>query len=94
MWYQLNVENSDEIKNESEEAVNLEKKIVLSIVIRLKAEEYMISKINDRARVITIKGNQIMELFKLFKIKCTPNENIVEKLESAILMTLNNIHMF
>ena len=50
-----------------ENGINLEKKVVLSMAIRLKAEEYMIKKIDNNEWVSKISGNQTGKLFGKFK---------------------------
>src|ERR1039458_697800 len=65
---------NDEVDSclKAEEGVNFENKIVLSISIRLMAEEYMINKINDAAFIASINANQTSKLFAKFKAKfCT-----------------------
>ena len=74
------------------ENINLENKIVLSIAIRLKAEEFMINKINDSSKVNSITTNQTLELFKIFKEEIGGEESI-KILEKVNLMTPENIHL-
>lgn len=73
--------------------LNLENKIVLSIAIRLYAEKFMITKINDEDYVIKIRSSQTGKLFGRFK-KDFPREleniNILEKVN---IMTPENIHL-
>lgn len=74
------------------ECAPLENKIVLSIAIRLKAETYMIIKINDMSKTDDIKGNQTRVLFEMFKEKIGGVESI-KILEQVNLMTPENIHL-
>lgn len=79
---------------EQENPINemlLENKITLSIAIRLKAEEYMISKIPNAGALIITK-NQTSELLKQFKITNTDKPTITV-LERVNLMTPENIHV-
>lgn len=76
----------------SDENAKLEHKIVLSIAIRLKAEMYMIKKINDPSKTDNIKGNQTRKLFELFKEGFVEEES-VKILEQVNLMTPENIHL-
>jgi len=76
----------------SNENAKLENKIVLSIAIRLKAEMYMIRKINDISKTDNIKGNQTRKLFELFKEGFVEEES-VKILEQVNLMTPENIHL-
>lgn len=86
-------ELADKILSNTTEIVELENKIVLSIAIRVKAEQFMIKQINDQNFVNQITKNQTVELIKkyieLFKIEI---EN-VKLLEQVNLMTPENIHI-
>lgn len=86
---------SDRLKEEIEdESIALENKIVLSIAIRIKAELYMIKRINDDSVVDAIKANQTRELYKNIKFNSTPEDNeIKEMLSEVLLMTSENIHI-
>ena len=89
IFYDLLIQECDQINN----GEKLESKIVLSIAIRLKTEEFMILEINDNEYVNNIKKNQTVELFKKYK-SVFPNE--IEKikiLERVNLMTPENIHL-
>ena len=50
--FDMIIQEANRILQDITESVNLEKKIVLSIAIRLLAEEYMFSKINDVENII------------------------------------------
>lgn len=81
------------ISNERSETSALEEKIVLSIGIRLKAEEYMVDKINDEEFWHGISKNQTIQLVKRFK-NDFPNEVDEIKLFGQVnLMTPENIHL-
>ncbi|MBD3350341.1 MAG: hypothetical protein GF364_02540 [Candidatus Lokiarchaeota archaeon] len=75
------------------EGINFENKIVLSIAIRLKAEEFMIGKINDADVTSGISSNQTVKLYKLFREKFQNKAQANEILERVILMTPENIHL-
>lgn len=74
------------------ESANLEKKIVLSIAIRLKAEKYMIKKINNTSKTDNINGNQTIKFFEIFKKEFGEEENL-KILAQVNLMTPENIHL-
>lgn len=74
------------------DGMNFENKIVLSIAIRLKAEEYMVIKINDQAYVDGILSNQTPRLLARFKADF-PAHPSVKPLEKVLLMTPENIHL-
>jgi hypothetical protein len=76
-----------------EGGAHLENKIVLSIAIRLKAEQFMISKINDEPAIKGITGKQTTALFELFKSKFPSETKVQDCLEKVILMTPENIHL-
>lgn len=72
------------------ESINLENKIVLSIAIRLKADQFILSKITDKSPV---KGNQTRKLFERYKTEFSSTEQEkVKILEQVNLMTPENIH--
>jgi len=70
----------------------LENKIVLSIAIRLIAEDYMIFKISDTDAISEIGSFQTRKLYELFKEE-NNNNPIISTLEQVNLMTPENIHM-
>lgn len=79
---------------EQEQIINeilLENKIVLSIAIRLKAEEYMLCKIPDSSKLV-INSNQTSKLLNHFK-KTNFDKDTVMDLERVNLMTPENIHI-
>lgn len=79
---------------EQENPINeilLENKITLSIAIRLKAEEYMISKIPNVGTLV-IRSNQTSVLLNEFK-KNNFNKTAISILERVNLMTPENIHI-
>ena len=83
---------ADQISTLAENS-KLENKIVLSIAIRLKAEEYMINRISNSTFVSAITANQTIELFKKFcQLFPTENGNI-SLLGQVNLMTPENIHL-
>jgi len=86
-------EIADEILGGTDEIMELENKIVLSIAIRLKAEQFMVQKINDQPFLDQIGTNQTIMLIKKYKeLFETETENI-EMLEQVNLMTPENIHL-
>lgn len=86
-------ELADEIMEDFTEFLNLENKIVLSIAIRLKSEQFMIEQINDKEEIDKIKKNQTIELIKLYKSKFNTETERIELLEQVNLMTPENIHI-
>ena len=72
---------------------NFENKIVLSIAIRLLAEQYMIKRIADPAFVKGITSNQTGKLFGKFKEMYGAEEATIRVLQKVILMTPESIHL-
>jgi hypothetical protein len=91
--YEMFLEETKKIMANKAEAVHLESKIILSIIIRLLAEEYMISKISNKAAVEAIKINQTTGLLKLFKAEFSARGKEVKLMEQVNLMTAENIHI-
>lgn len=74
------------------DGANFENKIVLSIAIRLKAEEFMAGKINDPSFLATISQNQTAKLLKRFAAQFSGDPS-VKVLDKVVLMTPENIHL-
>ncbi|CCE98471.1 conserved hypothetical protein (plasmid) [Sinorhizobium fredii HH103] len=74
------------------DGMNFENKIVLSIAIRLKAEEYMVTKIADQVFVDGILYKQTPRLLTRFR-NDNPNHGSIKTLEKVMLMTPENIHL-
>jgi len=75
------------------ERPGLEDKIVLSIAIRLKAEEYMLGKINDQEFWERITKNQTITLIERFKLDFPTERSSIQLVEQVNLMTPENIHL-
>lgn len=75
------------------DTIVLEDKIVLAIGIRLKAEEYMWSKVTDQTAIL---GNQTGKLFGRYKDEFkndSSHESAIKTLERVNVMTPENIHL-
>ena len=70
-----------------------ENKIVLSIAIRIAAEQFMANKINDPAFVGTIESNQSQALLKRFERDVKADTATVDVIKRVVLMTPENIHL-
>ena len=81
------------ITSNPNETVDLENKVTLSIAIRLKAEEFMIAKINDKPFWHGISGNQTITLVKRFKDDFPMEKKSIQLFEQVNLMTPENIHL-
>ncbi|MBU3033483.1 hypothetical protein [Tritonibacter mobilis] len=75
---------------------DLEKKVVLSIAIRLAAEEFAIAKIDDDEWVTGLSSNQTAKLINRYKEKFVSvdgERSNIRLLEQVNLMTPENIHL-
>lgn len=75
------------------DGINFENKIVLSIAIRIAAEQFMIKKINDPKFVTTIDANQTVKLFKKYKELYSAEVDVIDTLQRVVLMTPESIHL-
>ncbi|NMM65214.1 hypothetical protein HBE96_21765 [Clostridium sp. P21] len=85
-------EEAEKIVQEDTERINLENKIVLSMAIRLLAEEFMMTRISDEEKIKNITSNQTCELLRLYKEEHNDVSQI-KVLEEVNLMTPENIHI-
>lgn len=84
---------ADNIASETNiDEILLENKLVLSIAIRLQAEEFMIKKLEDKMNISEIKKDQTKVLIDEFKKNYPDNENI-KLLEEVNMITPENIHV-
>ena len=86
-------EEADLILNDNSDEINLENKIVLSIAIRLKAEEYMINRIGDEEFIQSISGDQTKVLVDKIKELYPEDIQIINKMDQIAIMTPENIHL-
>jgi hypothetical protein len=86
-------ELSEKIIGETTDIIELEKKIVLSIAIRLKTEEFLIREINEPTFVAGITRNQTLELIARFRQKFSSEREKIALIEQVNLMTPENIHI-
>jgi len=75
-----------------EDEVSLEKKIAISIAIRLKAEEFMWGRVTDKKPITSVQTGKLYDRF--CKEYDNPKfKNEVDILDQVILMTPENIHL-
>jgi len=86
-------EVANQISKGSEDKLDLEKKICLSIGARLKSEKFMVKKINDHNFWQSISKFQSHVLLEKFKATFPSEYNTIELLEQVNLMTPENIHI-
>lgn len=84
---------NDIVQDATINEVLLENKIVLSIAIRLKAEMYMINKINNKNITDNIEQNQTRELMNNMNFNMANGKEIKAVLEEVLIMTSENIHI-
>jgi hypothetical protein len=75
------------------EGINFENKIVLAMSIRLAAERFMVTRINDPAFVAGIDANQTPKLLKKFRELFGTDLATINVLQRVVLMTPENIHL-
>ena len=75
------------------ESPTLENKVILSIAIRLKAEEFMIQEISDKESIKNITGSQTYKLFEKYKKEFPDGDEKMRILERVNVMTPENIHL-
>ena len=86
-------ETAAAILPETNATAELESKIILSIAIRLQAEEFMVKKIADQTFFTNIKTNQTMELLRRFRADFPGEAESISLLDQVNLMTPENIHL-
>lgn len=74
------------------QGINFENKIVLSIAIRLVAEQFIISRLNDPVAVSAINTNQTNALCDLFRMRFR-QDPANSTLRKVLLMTPESLHL-
>lgn len=79
----------------SDEGINLENKIVLSIAIRIKSEHFMSSKVTDAKFLTSLSSelNQYWKLLRKFEDEFNNEEELIDILKRVNLITPENIHV-
>lgn len=87
--------SADNLKQNCGNLVIIENKIVMSIAIRLRAEQYMINRINDDVYVNSICGNQTRLLRDKIVFNHADHEDQQRKdvIERVLIITSENIHI-
>lgn len=89
----LLMQEAESVSAGADEHIELERKIVISIAIRLLAERHMIRRINNQVFVDGITKNQTIGLLKEYKRAGLGTPKEIEILEQVNLMTPENIHL-
>jgi hypothetical protein len=87
------LEEAEKVAISTDDHIELENKIVISIAIRLIAEKHMIRRINNQVFIDSISQNQTIELLREYKKNALGTSDEIEKLELVNLMTPENIHL-
>ena len=77
----------------SGDGINFENKVVLSIAVRIAAEQFMVKKINNATFVANIKFNQTQKLLAKFKDLFSNEVDAIKTIQRVVLMTPENIHL-
>lgn len=77
----------------ADEGINFANKIVMSMAIRLRSEEYMLAVLAADGYNETISSNQTWHLFNAFKQRSLGGEPILDTLRRVLLITPENIHI-
>lgn len=75
------------------EGINFENKVVLAIATRLKAERFMVGRINDAPWLATISTNQTPALLSRYRGLFAGEAANIQVLQKVMLMTPENIHL-
>ena len=75
------------------EGINFENKIVLSVAIRLAAEQFMVEKLADDAFWKGLGEFQTHKLMRKFKEQFSTDADTIKVLNGVSLMTPENIHL-
>jgi hypothetical protein len=82
------------VKNQpNTDSVVLEDKVILAIGIRLKAEEYILSKITDKSTISNCQTGVLIGRYKSEFATEAEHEDALKILESVNIMTPENIHL-
>lgn len=87
------LQKADELSSAARESPELESKVIVSIAIRLKAEQFMIEQINDQTFVDGIDSNQTRALFDKYVDIFDDQTETIRSLDQVNLMTPENIHL-
>lgn len=91
--YKTIIDVAEQISSNPSNSIDLENKIILSIAIRLIAENLMITDLNDSDFVNGITKNQTHELIKKYKDTFPSNNDVIDLLECVSIITPENIHV-
>lgn len=93
--YNLIIELARYYFTNERETMDLDGKIIVSMAIRLLAEEYMIDEITEHNTkpITTIESNQTGVLVKMYRDKYPDKTDVIKTLNKVLLMSSENIHI-
>lgn len=91
--YDLVISIADDIIQKNEVVLDLKSKLCLSIAIRYKAEDYIISKVTDKNFHANIQSKETGKIIGQYKIEFPDNKEEIEIFDRVNLMTAENLHL-
>ncbi|MGL2675425.1 hypothetical protein ACQJ7E_00750 [Helicobacter pylori] len=92
LYFQAIYDIAEEIYNDKDRNhIELQNKIILSMAIRLKAEEWMLNKLNKLNQEFKSEKNQTRELYDAIKKELFDDEKRV--IQKVLMITPENIHI-
>ncbi|EJB95096.1 hypothetical protein HPHPP1_1713 [Helicobacter pylori Hp P-1] len=92
LYFQAIYDIAEEIyKDKDCNHIELQNKIILSMAIRLKAEEWMLNKLNKLNQEFKSEKNQTRELYDATKKELSDDEKRV--IQKVLMITPENIHI-
>ncbi|RKV25080.1 hypothetical protein DD741_07460 [Helicobacter pylori] len=92
LYFQAIYDIAEEIYNDKDRNhIELQNKIILSMAIRLKAEEWMLNKLNKLNQEFKSEKNQTRELYDATKKELSDDEKRI--IQKVLMITPENIHI-
>ncbi|OPG30886.1 hypothetical protein [Helicobacter pylori] len=92
LYFQAIYDIAEEIyNNKDRNHIELQNKIILSMAIRLKAEEWMLNKLNKLNQEFKSEKNQTRELYDATKKELSDDEKRI--IQKVLMITPENIHI-
>lgn len=93
--YDLIIKLARSYSMNEKDTMNLDGKIIVSMAVRLLAEEYMIDEITEHNKLPMekIKSNQTGRLVDMYRKKFPDKMDVIKTLNKVLLMSSENIHI-
>lgn len=93
--YKLIIDLAKRVSQDNRDTIDLTGKIIISMAIRLLAEDYMIDRLtkNGDKTLSTISGHQTGNLVKKYKEQFKSEQQSISTLDRVLLMSSENIHI-